>query len=197
MELDVRLAADGSLIVNHDAWYRDGRTVWSTPWEDVPDATLDLDGAVVACDGMGINVEIKNSPGDLADGPWGMEVVDATVERLSALDPAVREKVLVSSFDLASIERTKELAPDLATGFLVFDMSQQPDAAAIAADGGHQALHPWDPFVTPELLEECRGRGLIVNTWTVDDPDRWVELASWGVDGIVTNTPGLLAAALS
>lgn len=197
VELDVRLAEDGSLIVNHDAWYRDGRTVWSTPWAEVPESTLDLAGAVAACDGMGINVEIKNSPGDLADGPWGMEVVDATVEHLAGLDDALRSRILVSSFDLASIERTKEQDPDLATGYLVFDLSQQPDAAAIAADGGHQALHPWDPFVTEELLADCRERGLIVNTWTVDDPDRWVQLAAWGVDGIVTNTPGLLAAALS
>ena len=196
VELDVRITEDGGLIVNHDAWYRDGRTVWSTPLTEVPPTTLDLDGAVEACAGMGINVEIKNSPGDLADGTWGMDVVDATLERLSQLTDEVRDRILISSFDLATIERSKALDPALATGYLVFDMGQQPDAVAVAADGGHQAFHPWDPFVTPELLTECRDRGLIVNTWTVDDPARWMELAAWGVDGIVTNTPGLLASAL-
>jgi glycerophosphoryl diester phosphodiesterase len=28
--------------------------------------------------------------------------------------------------------------------------------------------------------------------WTVDEPDRMVELAGWGVDGIISNDPGLL-----
>ena len=105
---------------------------------------------------------------------------------LSQLTDEVRDRILISSFDLATIERSKALDPALATGYLVFDMGQQPDAAAVAADGGHQAFHPWDPFVTPELLTECRDRGLIVNTWAVDDPARWMELAAWGVDGIVT-----------
>jgi glycerophosphoryl diester phosphodiesterase len=197
VELDVRLAADGALIVNHDAWYRDGRTVWSTPLADVPADTLVLTGALDACDGMGVNVEIKNSDGDLADGPGGPEVVDATLEVLSALPADVRTGILVSSFDLATITRVKALDPGLATGFLVFDLANQPDAVAIAADGGHDALHPWDPFVDEALLAECRDRGLLVNTWTVDDPDRWAQLTAWGVDGIVTNTPGRLAAALS
>ena len=79
----------------------------------------------------------------------------------------------------------------------MFDLNLQPDAVAETADGGHDALHPWDPFVTPDLLEDCRSRGLRVNTWTVDDFDRWIELASWGVDGIVTNTPGRLVSALA
>lgn len=197
VELDVRLASDGSLIVNHDPWYRDERTVWSTPFADAPDGTLVLSDAMTACAGMGVNVEIKNSPGDLADGPWGLEVVDATVELLLGLEPGVLGGVLVSSFDFATIERVKALSPDVATGFLVFDLSKPTDAVDLAVNGGHDALHPWDPFVTPELLEQCHSSGLLVNTWTVDDPDRWTELTAMGVDGIVTNTPGLLVDALS
>ncbi len=197
VELDVRLAGDGSLIVNHDAWYRDERTVWSTPFDQVPPDTLDLAGALAACGDMGVNIEIKNSPGDLADGPWSLEVVDATVDLIGTLDAAARDRILVSSFDRATVDRVKALDRDIATGYLVFDLSLQPDAVAEAADGGHDALHPWDPFVTPDLLEDCRSRGLRVNTWTVDDFDRWIELASWGVDGIVTNTPGRLVSALA
>lgn len=196
VELDVRLSSDGSLIVNHDPWYRDGRTVWSTPWSEVPEATLALAGAMDACAGMGVNVEIKNSADDLADGPWSLDVVDATVEVLLGLDPAVLDRLLISSFDFATIEAVKAQAPALATGYLVFDLSQQTNALDLAAEGGHQALHPWDPFVTQELLQDCHSRGLRVNTWTVDERARWDELAAMGVDGIVTNTPGLLVQAL-
>ena len=38
--------------------------------------------------------------------------------------------------------------------------------------------------------------GLRVNTWTVDDPDRIRELASWGVDAVITNVPDVARAAL-
>lgn len=197
VELDVRAARDGSLIVNHDAWYGDGRSVWSTPRTEVPDGTVDLTGALDACRGMGVNIEIKNSPGDLADGPGGPAVVDAVLELLDGLDPAVRESILVSSFDLPSITRVKSLGPDVLTGYLVFDLSEDPDALRIAVDGGHDALHPWDPFVTEAMVGECHDAGLLLNTWTVDDADRWDRLAEWGVDGIVTNTPGRLVTALA
>ena len=197
VELDVRLAADGSLIVNHDAWYRDERTVWSTPFDQVPPDTLDLAAALAACGDMGVNIEIKNSPGDLADGPWSLEVVDVTVELIGTLDAAARDRILVSSFDMATLDRIKDVRPTLATGYLVFDLNQQLDAAAVAADHGHDAFHPWDPFVTPELLEDCRSLGLRVNSWTVNEPERWSELVSWGVDGIITDTPGRLVSALA
>lgn len=196
VEFDVRASADGHLIINHDAWYRDGRTVWSTPWQEVTDGTLDLDGALDACAGMGVNIEIKNSPGDLADGPGGPAVVDDVVAALHRLDAAVRERILVSSFDLPTITRVKELDPNMLTGYLVFDLAAQPDAIDIAADGGHDAFHPWDPFVTEELTAACHAAGLQLNSWTVNDAERWSQLVAWGVDGIITDTPGRLVTAL-
>jgi len=56
---------------------------------------------------------------------------------------------------------------------------------------GHAALHPWVGALTRELVDACHARGLAVNTWTCDDPDRMDELVAWGVDGICTNRPDL------
>ena len=42
---------------------------------------------------------------------------------------------------------------------------------------------------TPPSSTRCHAAGLAVNVWTVDDPDRMVELVALGVDGIVTNVP--------
>ena len=57
---------------------------------------------------------------------------------------------------------------------------------------GHGAICPWDGLVDLHLVEHAHDRGLRVVVWTVDEPDRMVELAGWGVDGIISNDPGLL-----
>ena len=44
-----------------------------------------------------------------------------------------------------------------------------------------------DQLVDQVLVDDAHRRGLKVVVWTVDDGDRIVELANWGVDGIVTN----------
>ena len=62
---------------------------------------------------------------------------------------------------------------------------------------GHVAVHPHHAFVTPALVHAAHAAGLVVNTWTCDDPDRIRWLAAIGVDGIVTNVPDVARAALA
>ena len=44
-----------------------------------------------------------------------------------------------------------------------------------------------------EAVECCRRAGLKVTTWTVNEPERMLEVLSMGVDGIVTDRPDFLA----
>jgi glycerophosphoryl diester phosphodiesterase len=198
VELDVRLAADGSLIVHHDAWYRDGRTLWSTRAEDRPDGVPLLDETLEACVDLRVNVEIKNLDGDLGEGvAWTTDPADAVVDLLRARRAAGRrDDVIVSSFDAATLDRVRGLDDAIETGLLVFDLRADPDAPRRASAAGHGALHPWDPFVGPELLGTCRDLGLQLNTWTVDEHDRIQDLAVLGVDGIITNVPAVARRAL-
>ena len=196
VELDVRVNRLGELVVHHDPDFGDGRSVWSTTLADAPAGTLDLEQALNACAPMGVNVEIKNSPGDLSDAPYALEVVDLVLDLLGRRQEAgILEQVLVSSFDLPTLDRVRTLSPVPPTGYLVMDPATA-DAVAVAAGNGHTAIHPWDPGVTEELMEQCRSAGLLCNTWTVDQPDRIAALAALGVDGIVTNTPAAALAAL-
>jgi glycerophosphoryl diester phosphodiesterase len=58
------------------------------------------------------------------------------------------------------------------------------------------ALHPYFEQLTPDLVSMAHDHGWLVNTWTVDDPQDMTRLIDMGVDGIITNRPDLLSAAL-
>ena len=197
VELDVRMALDGALIVHHDAWYHDVRTVWNTQSEQRPATVPDLEAALNACletPGMGVNVEIKNVPGDLGGDkvPWSLDVVDATCALLrSRRVRGVDQEILVTSFDVESLDRVRELGGP-PTGQLVFDLPVWPDVLDSCRERGHIAVNPWDPFV-----DAAHEAGLAVNVWTVDEYNRVRDLAEMGVDGIITNVPAAARRALA
>ena len=155
-----------------------------------------LHEALDACAGMGVNVEIKNSPGDLGDegSDNGLEVADLVVSLVTQRDAG--QPIQISSFDEPTLARVKELAPALPTAQLLFDLHSDPEAVDRAAAAGHEAINPWDPFVDEALCARCAELGLEINPWTVDDPDRIRALAALGVTGIITNTPAAALAAL-
>ncbi|HZN13563.1 MAG TPA: glycerophosphodiester phosphodiesterase [Acidimicrobiales bacterium] len=181
VELDVRCTADGGLVVHHDATLGDGRPIVELDVAALPSWLPSLDEAFDACDGMSVNVEIKER--DAARG-----VVALIAAR------ALHQRVIVSSFDFATIADVKAADARIPTAWLTF--APVDDVAAKVAGAGHQAIHPHDATVTPQLVDDAHRHGLAINVWTVDDVDRMRELASWGVDGIVTNVPDAAVAAL-
>ena len=64
VELDVRLSADGVLVVHHDAHLADGRLIRLVDSDDLPADVPSLAEAFEAAEGMGVNIEVKNLPGD-------------------------------------------------------------------------------------------------------------------------------------
>lgn len=188
VELDVRRALDGVLVVHHDPDLADGRRISHLAASELPSSIPTLVAALEACLGMTVNVEIKH--GDDPDAfDEDRRVADQVLECWQAM--ADRPPILVSSFDFEVIERVKAVAPDVPTGYLVLGVDEPHDAIARCIDGGHQAVHPWDPMVDPDVVERARGAGVELNVWTVDDPERIALLAEWKVDGVVTNRPGL------
>ncbi len=197
VELDVRINRLGELIVHHDAWYRDGRTLWEVELSAAPEGTCDLAAALEVCVGLLVNVEIKNDPSDVGGDhvPHSLEVADAVVDLLAARGGT--DRVVVSSFDAPTLARVVECAPGLPTGFLVPDPRSSPDLVERVAAAGHVAVHPWEACVDAELVERCGRSGLAVNTWTVDDPARARELAALGVHCVITNRPAVILEALT
>ena len=193
VELDVRLSADNVLMVHHDAHYADGRLVREVWAADAPDHVPNLAEAFEACEGMGVNVEVKNLPGD-PDHDASAMVCEAVAGLAGAYRPP--ELLLVSSFDITAVDRIRATDPSLPTAWLLAERHGTDLMLDRTADHGHGAVNPWDELVDEHLVSASHDRGLAVFVWTVDDPGRMAELAEWGVDGIVTNRPGVARAVI-
>ncbi len=192
VELDARRTAEGAVVVSHDDILADGRILVETRRPDLPDSVPTLAEALDACGDLIVNIEIKNLPGD-ADFDPADRVAEAVVAEVEARGSAAR--TLVSCFHRPTIDRVRQRAPDLATALLHIHVDGATALADVVAHG-HRALHPWAGWITPDLVAEAHSHGVAVNAWTVDDPDDMVRLASWGVDGIVTNVPDVARSAL-
>lgn len=201
VELDVHRSADGALVVHHDAEV-DGLGVLAkhsqerirevAPW--VPTLAEVLD----ACAGLLANIEIKNSPGDVDFD--GHEVVAAKVVELLAARGGV-DTVLVSSFNLPTIDRVKELDATVRTGFLTVVDPTPIAAGDIAAAHGHDAIHPFVGVMgddaAGDVVVHAHALGLAVNVWTVNHEDDVARLTVAGVDALVTDRPAAVRALLA
>ena len=163
---------------------------------DLPPDTTKLPDALDACEGMFVNVEIKNLPGE-EDHDETETLAGEVVELLGSR--GWRDRVLVSSFSLATINRVKQLAPALPTGFLVM-IPPDADVAGRTIERtrrhGHDAIHPHHTGVTHRLVELATAAGLDVHTWTVNDPQRMLDLVDMGVASIMTDVPDVAVATL-
>jgi glycerophosphoryl diester phosphodiesterase len=193
VELDVRVTVDQARAVHHDAALPDGRVICEVAAAELPDAVPLLAAALAACEGLGVNVEIKSSPDD-PDFDVDRGAADLVVAELDGFD---RTRLLVTSFDLGMVDRVRTLDPSLPTGLLAFELADPARAVEVAAERGHVAINPWDPFVDDAFMVLARDAGLAVNVWTVNDPDRMRELVDLGVDAIITDVPDVLAGLLA
>ncbi|WP_436793254.1 glycerophosphodiester phosphodiesterase [Actinospongicola halichondriae] len=186
VELDVRRTVDGALVLHHDAQLPGGRIIAATTHADLPASIPTLEAALDTCVGMVVNIEIKNIPGE-PDFHETCTLADEVVALLS--ERAGRDRVLISSFHLATIDRVKVLDPEIRTGFLTLVEPTALESVRLASKRGHDAINPYFLFVDEALIDAAHGAGLEVNAWTVNEPDVIAQLASLGIDGIVTDVP--------
>src|SRR5829696_1798694 len=190
VELDVRRTSDGVLVVNHDAHVNDGRVIVGTRWRDLPGYVPSLGEALDTCVDVWVNIEIKNherEPDFDPDDRVAVEVLAMLAEREVG-------RWLISSFRMRTVDRCRLLDRSVPTAFLtpVLDDEVIEDVSS----RGHTAIHPWEPGVTAEKVARCHEVGILLNAWTCNDADRFVALAAAGVDGIVTDVPDVMIAAL-
>lgn len=211
VELDARITADGVAVALHDVDL--GRTtdrrgtVHAMPLAEVKRAdasggrgprqevpTLAEVLELLAGTDTGVDVEIKNLPGEPSYEPGGAGVVEAVLRALEGFPgPA-----LITSFDPPTLATARALAPEVATGLLTLGAEGPQAALDLAIRDGHRWLLPHVfalDRVGDGLLRAARERGVAVGTWTVDDGDAIERLFARGVAAVATNHPAIGVAA--
>ena len=88
------------------------------------------------------------------------------------------------AFSIANLDLVRKVAPEQTVQFLSGGWKDElPDMLAerkMDLDIGWGAL-------TEERIRLCHDRGIKVNCWTVDDPEKAETLIGWGVDYITSN----------
>jgi glycerophosphoryl diester phosphodiesterase len=197
VELDVRRTADGKLAVCHDDALPDGTVLVETAYGDVEDRVPDLATVLDLCAPLSVvNIEIKNWPDDRDFDP-AARLADAVVALLIERGELGDGRALVSCFHLPTLDRVHQLAPGVATGWLLGLVEDPARLIDKAAARGHVAVHPHHVFVNEAFVATAHAAGLQVNAWTCNDPDRIRWLAEQGVDAVITDVPDVALAALA
>ncbi|WP_030264402.1 glycerophosphodiester phosphodiesterase family protein [Streptomyces violens] len=110
----------------------------------------------------------------------------------------VKHRLILQSFNAASVKKVHELRPDIKTGFLGTPaIADLPEYAKFTdqINPSYKTLNM--AYVSAvHAFQGAHGRPLEVYTWTVNDAATAKKVASWGVDGIITNTPDVVRNAL-
>jgi glycerophosphoryl diester phosphodiesterase len=227
LELDTQLTADGHLVVLHDdtvdrttdcsgevhaftlAALRTCDASESFPgwprFEPVP--TLRQVLVEGRAEGWRLMVEIKNIPLEANFDALGTEVADALLALVAETGfPA--EDLIVQSFWPASLHRIEDRRPVLRTALLTSSaLPGLPSGTGIPVVAnlayatllGHDISAPDVRTLDlhPAIVELGQALGRDVVTWTPNMPGEIDHAVALGVDGIISDRPDLVYAALS
>lgn len=178
-EFDVRITRDGRLVLCHNAWL-DGRKVATSSFEGLGSrcgGTLPCLEDVLAAFGSRayLDIEVKVAGGE-----------ELIVKNLSRCKP---QHYLLSSFLPEVLLRFHQLDPSLPLGY-VRDRSAN---ARAWQELPIQVFLPHYELIDEKLIREVHDRDMQIFTWTVNRKEDMQRLAGWGVDGLISDDPGLLS----
>ncbi|MGB4660442.1 MAG: glycerophosphodiester phosphodiesterase [Mobilitalea sp.] len=199
IELDVRLTKDNQMVVSHDesihrvsngnGFIRDytlselkkfNFNRLHAEYEFTPIATLEEVLGELKDTALSINIEIKG----------GVYVYNNLEEKVLELVKQMKmeDRILYSSFNHYSMLRIKEINPEAKTGLLYEDGFV--DVPQYGKRIGADALHPtFKNLKYPNLAEDCKELGLLLNVWTVNSEKDIRYVCECGVSGVITNYP--------
>lgn len=209
IELDLQATGDGALVVIHDATLErctDVATRYPSrrPWDVRAFSAEEVAGLATlptgACADAGGGVPTLERVLDAFAGRTSLLLelkdparhpgVEHRLATMLSAHPDWLPDLAVQSFDPACLHRFHALLPEVRIGLL---LERAPSQAEL------DALPVWVAEVNIDhehadaaVVAAVRAAGRTVAVWTVNDDDRMRELIGLGVDGIITDAPGLL-----
>lgn len=196
IETDIHITADGKFVCFHDdntarVAGGDRLVIEETSFDTLRALTLtDIDGVTRRADlhlptlaeyitvcrdyGKQCILELK--------GEFTTEKLSEVIAIITGLE--YLDGVTFIAFDMGNLVRLRELLPDQSAQFLTVKwedgLIDRLKAHNLDLDIHHAAL-------TKENIALLHENGIVVNTWTVDESERALQLIEWGVDQITSN----------
>ena len=198
-EIDVKLSADGVAFLLHDdtldrttsgsgradalPWRElsrlDAGSWHSPPYAGEPIPTLQAVARWCRANGVALNIEIKPTPGRERETGAAVALDAVALWKGSDVPP------LLSSFSATALEAALEAAPALPRAWLTETLPADWRERCVTL--GCVALDAKHTLLKADTIAAAHEAGLRVAAWTVNDAMRVAELASWGVDTIITD----------
>ena len=157
-----------------------------------------------------LNLEIKSTPEAPENTPPLPDLVSSVLQVL--IDQEIIDRVFIQSFDWRVLSELQRQMAAMPRSYLTYDQCEYPTMAVniyegsawmggvdLAAHGGGlpQVIASlggqiWSPYfkdITSARLAQAHEAGLIVNAWTVNEPNDIYQMIDLGVDGIITDYP--------
>ena len=203
VEVDLRLSADGVLVVCHDPSLRrvagSPLAVSSSRWPDLHAACsaagvplARVEDVLVGAAGRPLVLEVKRPV------PGGCPATTAALVAalVTARGAGVPLDVTVSSFGPAVVRDVRATAPPslgIRTALLGDVLDRPTGLLREALAAGHDQVHPNVAalLAEPGAVERAHALGVGVVPWTVNRPRALRRLAAMGVDGVITDVPAV------
>ena len=208
IELDVKLTADGHVVVIHDSDVErttDGkgrvaaltldavRKLDAGSWFDPKFSGTKIPLLDEAFETIGrdklINIELKNYSTPF--NGLALKVCELIKRHNNG------SQIILSSFFAFNLNIAAKILPNVSRGLLA--MRGTPGLWARSFGfmfGDFQALHPHVSSVSRQQVARAHRVHRRVHVWTVNDPEEVIRLTDWGVDGIITDDPAAALIAL-
>ena len=117
---------------------------------------------------------------------------------------SLQDQVVVASFHDEAMHRFRETCPEVATSASRGEVTKFVLLGKIFLSGWvipqYESIQPpFDPeesmnipIMTERFIREAHAKNIVVEPWTVDDPELMKKYIEWGVDGIMTDRPDVM-----
>lgn len=201
IELDAKLSADNQIVVIHDQTL-DRTTNGKGKVNSTPYSTIKaLDAGSWFADGFHEKVPLLE---EVVSELGGQFLINIELTNYSSVNDALPElvgelvkqyrfidSILFSSFRPRNLLRIRKVIPTCKVGYLTLPGLVGKISAWIYSKLPFDAIHPHYTHVTETFVQYHHSRGRKLYTWTVNDPLVMKKLLKMGVDGIITDNPGL------